>query len=152
LAASDRARGYIREGDQYIQYGAWDVALNYEEQVGAKLAEAAERLDEVAEHRVQDDLDRAAIAGDMGYLLAVVFGGVTEAATAELRATLALENVQVVLLTGALAEALVADYSSGAEGRSRPRQDGFSFAELRQHVRAQVATEPWRQHFQTTSI
>jgi len=97
-------------------------------------------------------LVQAAITADVGYLLLVIFGVMTDDAAVELRETLAKEKVHVVLLTGSLAETLAVDYGQAKEWHSLATPTGFSFAHLRKQVQIQVEAAPWRKHFQTASI
>ncbi len=96
-------------------------------------------------------LIEAATAADAGYLLAVIVGSVTPSAETKLRKTLAMEDIQVVLLTGTLAEILARDYA-GIDLHIDSVSNSFSFKQLREHAETRLADSPWRKHFQTTSV
>jgi hypothetical protein len=63
----------MRESEPLVQYGIWDLAEQWERNIGDKLEGAARKLDNIAEYLVEDDLDALRRARDELY--EVLVGG-----------------------------------------------------------------------------
>ncbi|MCP4687424.1 MAG: tetratricopeptide repeat protein, partial [Desulfobacterales bacterium] len=99
-----------------------------------------------------DAARQAAVAADAGHLLLVLFDSAPPDAETRLFERLAEEDVRVVFLSGALAEALAIDYSVAREISAPAGRGRFSFARLRKESRAILEAAPWWEHHLTITV